>query len=152
MDVRFQRVVAIGSGFDRYIPILENKSDNLRYQNLIEESQQVSFDLTTIDDDEFWQYFLSNYNLIRYTEGGDGNWLKLYRLKPSITLELPQELAIIWGTEPHSVRFDGKAEETLLISHPVSGRDKEYIVLQGKFEFNLGHLFSPNWEAYELTV
>lgn len=150
MDVRFKQAISIGRGLDRYIPILMHKMDDISYQLLIEEAEDLSFDLTSIKDDEFWQQFLHYYNLTQYLEGEEGNAIKVYRLKPSVELNFPNVLALVWGASPQNVKFDEVAEETLLTAMPTNGRNKEYIVMQGTLEFNKGGLFMPDWRTISL--
>ena len=138
-------------GFDRYIPILINKTEDFEYQRLLQQSENLSFELSMINDEAFWQYFLKNYNLIRYIEGGEGNWMKFYQLKPSVKSKFPNELAIVWGSNPHNLQFNEKTEQSTLIGHPTNGRHKEHIVLEGEFKINIGNTFNPIWQQYHIT-
>ena len=150
MNVEFKYITSI-MGFSRYIPVLTNEMVNFEYQMLLERANDVSFELSIMDDEAFWEYFLKHYNLIRYIEGEEGNWMKLYHLKPSIEFQLPKELAILWGKAPLNLQLNEEHEESILISQPTSGRHKEYIVLDGDFKFNTGSAFTPIWKEYTIT-
>lgn len=150
MDVIFKRAISMGRGYDRYIPILIHKTDDINYQMLIEESEDVSFDLNAISDDKFWDAFLEYYNLVHYYEGIEGNSIKLYQLKPSVELNFPKNVVLGWGTT-QNIKVDETGEETLLLSSPAGGRSKEFIITQGTVEFNQGQLFHPHWKTIKLS-
>ena len=150
MVVEFKYVSSI-MGLDRYIPILTHKTDDFEYQQLLKKSENLSFELSMIDDEMFWQCFLKYYNLVRYIEGNEGNWLKRYQLKPSVTLNLPSELAIVWGATPNNIQLSEETERTTLIGHPANGRYKEHIILEGEFKINVGNAFGPIWQEYRIN-
>ena len=151
MDIEFKNISSI-MGFDRYIPILIDKTDDFDYQRLLQQSENLSFELSMINDEAFWDYFLKNYNLIRFIEGGEGNWMKFYQLKPSVKSKLPKELAVVWGSNPQNIQWDEKAEKSILIGHPANGRHKEHIILDGEFKINMGNVFGPVWQKYYINL
>ncbi len=144
MDVCFIRAVAL-SGFDRYIPILTNE-ESTRYQELKRYTEEVSYELSATPDEELWSYFLGYYNLKSLVSSEGDNWYKTYELKPSVKMDLPPKITIIWGSSPQTVRFLPEIEDDILSSKPISGRNKEYLFIgEGSFEFNRGTTFDSDW-------
>ena len=144
MDVCFIRAVAL-SGFDRYIPILTTE-ESTRYQELKRYAEEVSYELGATPDEELWSCFLSYYNLKHLVLSEGDNWYKTYELKPSVEVNLPPKITIIWGSSPQTVRFLPEIEDDILSSKPISGRNKEYLLIgETTFEFNQGTTFDEDW-------
>lgn len=158
IEVQYVKVTDMNSNYWRYTPFLKDISDDeeLRERELNEWENELSFYkknavLNDVLNEDHYERFLEHYIIAEKHNCKYDTDTVMWVLKKRVYTDLNAPLVLI---RLIAAEVDIRLSEgsKVLKSHPVSGRLNEYLILEGRVEFNTGGFNEKEWIEREAII